>query len=92
MLELIERIAENLNAGLSRSHLSVLFKNVTGVSPYEYLLLQRIERAVRFLSDSDRTVIDIAQECGFRSLPNFNKAFKRVTGITPTDYRKSSRN
>ncbi len=77
------------SANLSRSHLSALFKNVTGVSPYEYLLLQRIERAVGMLITTNSSITDIAYECGFRSQANFNKKFKHITGTSPSAYRKS---
>ena len=78
-------------ANLSRSHFTALFRHMTGVTPYEYLLLQRIERAVTLLRESDVTIIGVAQECGFRNLANFNKAFKKVTGMTPSDYRNLKR-
>ena len=81
----LDNIARQAN--LSRSHLSLLFNQATGVSPYEYLILQRIEKAVEMLGSSEVTIISIAQECGFRSLANFNKTFKKVTGMTPSDYR-----
>ena len=83
----LDNIARRAN--LSRSHLSVLFRQATGVTPYEYLILQRIEKSVELLSSSELTIIGIAQECGFRNLANFNKTFKKVTGMTPSDYRTS---
>ncbi len=78
-------------ANLSRSHLSAMFRQTTGVSPYEYLLLQRVERSVELLRESKKTILETAQECGFRNLPNFNKTFKKVTGMTPSDYRNLKR-
>ncbi len=83
----LESIARAAN--LSRSHLSAMFKQVTGITPYEYLLLQRIDRAVGMLRGTDRTVSTVAEECGFGSLANFNRAFRKVTGMTPRDYRSS---
>ena len=79
------------SAGLSRSHLSVIFRTITGISPYEYLLLQRIERSVALLRSGDKTILEVAQSCGFRNLANFNKSFKKVTGMTPSAYRASKR-
>ena len=83
----LDQIARQAN--LSRSHLSTLFRQATGVTPYEYLILQRIEKSVELLRDSKLTILGIAQECGFRNLANFNKTFKKVTGMTPSDYRTS---
>lgn len=79
------------SAGLSRSHISTLFKSLTGISPYEYLLLQRIERSIELLRNTDTTVVEIAYSCGFRNLANFNKSFKKITSMTPSEYRESKR-
>lgn len=79
------------SAGMSRSHFSTIFRGLTGISPYEYLLLQRVERAVVTLRNSDLTILEVAQSCGFRNLANFNKAFRKVTNMTPSDYRASKR-
>lgn len=86
----LDEIAKNAN--LSRSHLSSLFKGITGVSPYEYLLLQRVERAVSMINNTDSKITDIAYEFGFFSQANFNKSFRRITGMSPSTYRKSRQN
>jgi len=74
-------------SGLSKSHLSSLFKVVTGITPYEYLLLKRIEKSVALLRETDESILAVSQECGFQNLANFNKSFKKITGMTPSDYR-----
>ncbi len=74
-------------ANMSRSYLSAHFKLITGIAPYEYLLIQRIERAVTLLHKTSKTNMTIAEECGFGNLANFNKIFKRITGITPRECR-----
>lgn len=84
---MLEDIAKH--AGMSSSHLSSVFKRYTGVTPYEYLLLQRIDRAASMLRRTDISVLNLAEECGFGSLANFNKIFKKVTGMTPSGYRSS---
>ena len=94
----IEYIKENYNkditlldiaksAAMSRSYFSAAFKTVTGISPYNFLLTTRIEKAVWLLKNSDNSVMEIAGLCGFYSLTSFNKAFKALTGVTPTYYR-----
>lgn len=87
---MLEDIAKH--AGMSSSHLSSVFKRYTGVTPYEYLLLQRIDRAASMLRRTDISVLNLAEECGFGSLANFNKIFKKVTGMTPSGYRSSKQN
>ena len=85
----LEEIAKS--AGMSRSHFSTTFRDATGIPPYEYLLLQRIERAVGMLRNEDMTIIEVAQSCGFRNLANFNKAFRKITNMSPSGYRASKR-
>ena len=75
------------SAAMSRSYFSASFKTVTGISPYNFLLITRIEKAQELLKNTDKTVMEIAGLCGFTSLTSFNKAFKTLTGITPTDYK-----
>jgi len=78
-------------ANMSRSTLSGQFKLVMGIPPYEYLLIARVEHAVTLLRESELSVVEAAQESGFENLANFNKAFKRITGMTPRDCRKAGR-
>ncbi len=73
---------------LSRSYLTDRFRNITGVTPYEYLILRRIERAVTILRETNTPVLEVAYECGFRSQTNFNKTFKKKIGMSPRDYRE----
>ncbi len=74
---------------MSKSHLNEWFRTVTGMTPYEYLLVSRVERAVELLRGTDMTVLAVSESCGFSNLANFNKAFKKRTGLTPQTYRKS---
>ena len=46
---------------------------------------------VGMLRDEGMTIIEVAQSCGFRNLANFNKAFRKITNMTPSDYRASKR-
>ncbi len=77
------------SAAMSHSYLSNTFKAATGMSPYSYLMTTRIEKAIEMLAQTDKTILNIALECGFSSLTAFNKAFKQFTGLTPTDLRRS---
>ncbi len=74
-------------ASMSRSYVSSYFKLVTGVSPYEYLLTARVEKAIKLLKKTELSVTEIAQKCGFGSLSSFNKTFRRNLGVTPREYR-----
>lgn len=75
-------------AGYSPNHFARLFKRVFGVSPHQYLLERRIERAKAILRDPRRSLAQVALECGFGSQAHFNTAFKAKAGVTPGVYRK----
>ena len=74
---------------ISQFHFSRLFKQSLGVSPYQYLLQQRVERAKQLLKSTDRLITDIALACGFNSHSHLSKQFKQLTGTTPKAYRYS---
>ena len=75
-------------AFLSSNHFCKLFKETTGMTVVEYAQKIRIEEAIRLLQQSDRKVIDIAAEVGYRDVKFFNQVFKRLTGESPSSYRK----
>ena len=60
-----------------------------GISPYQYAIRQRVERAKRLLKSKDLAIADIALECGFANQDHLTKMFRRLTGITPKAYRDS---
>ena len=72
----------------SKTHLERLFRKEMGVSAAAYLSRLRIARAAALLSDSDLSLSDIAEECGFFDASHFCKGFKRATGFSPGRYRK----
>lgn len=72
---------------MSPSHLSFLFKRVTGVSPYEYIITERIDKAVDLIINSDKTILQISIECGFNNLATFNKSFKKRMNVPPSSLR-----
>ncbi|WNR42733.1 AraC family transcriptional regulator [Paenibacillus roseipurpureus] len=76
-------------ARLSPSRFSALFKNKFGVSPHQYFLHLRIQHAQELLKQGDYTMEDITQFCGFTDVPHFANAFKRITGLTPGNFRSS---
>ncbi|NJM66930.1 MAG: helix-turn-helix transcriptional regulator [Acaryochloris sp. RU_4_1] len=73
--------------GMSQFHFIRLFKQTIGMTPYQYLLQQRIERAKQLLQHSDRGIIDIAFLCGFNSHSHLSQQFRQLTGMTPKAYR-----
>lgn len=76
------------SCGLSAKYLCRLFSSVIGSSPIEYINGYRIECACALLVHTERTMLDIASNCGFNDQSYFIKLFKRYKGITPSEYRK----
>ena len=69
-------------------HLLPIFKQATGLSPHQYILHRRIERAKELLSDHRRNLAGIALESGFGSQSHFGTIFRRLTGCTPKKFRQ----
>lgn len=76
--------------GLSTSHYSKLFKEKIGYSPKDYLIRLRINRAKQFLEFSDSQLKDVAQKVGYPDEFYFSRIFKRVVGISPSQFAKQS--
>ena len=75
--------------GYSYHRFRHLFKDNFGISPYSYLISQRVEYAKRLIKDSKISFTDIAYCCGFNSSAQFSNIFKKHTGKTPSEYRKN---
>lgn len=76
-------------AGISKFHFSRRFRQATGITPYQYVLETRIERAKRLLHGSESPISEVADEVGFNSQSQFNRAFKKMVGMTPGDFRRN---
>jgi AraC family transcriptional regulator len=74
-------------AGMSKYHFLRVFRRLTGVTPHRYLISARLRRAALALASSRRPVIAVALDSGFGDLSTFNKTFRAVFGLTPTQYR-----
>ncbi len=75
-------------ACLSPGAFSRVFRLRTGKTLPEYVNELRVGRACRLLADERSKVIDIALECGFSNLANFNRRFRQITRASPRDYRR----
>lgn len=75
--------------GFSESHFMKLFREFSGMSFNAYLVHYRLELAAKQLSETDLKVIEIAENCGFRSQSYFTRAFRKKYGKTPLAYRKA---
>lgn len=75
----------------SKYHFSRIFASITGLTPFAYIAKQRLARAAALLGETDKSVLEISLLCGFDSASNFNAAFKKCYGITPTEMREQAR-
>ena len=75
--------------GYSAGYFSRLFRRSTGFSPYQFILNSRIDHSRRLLATTALPVQEIADRSGFAGLANFSCAFRRATGVSPSDFRKN---
>lgn len=96
---IIEYIQDNLTRNLTyadickelnyhKNSINKYIKQATGMSFAEYYISLRINKACQLLSMSEKTIGEIAEECGYSSVHFFSRQFKQKTGITPSDYRR----
>ena len=83
----VEELAEV--SGMSRAHFSRVFAASEGMPPAEFVLQKRLLRAVKLLAKNTVPVKEISVLCGFPDPNYFAKAFRRVYGASPTEYRTS---
>jgi AraC family transcriptional regulator len=79
------------DAGLSRFHFCRAFKESTGLSPHAWLRQRRLEQAMNMLRDIDASIVSVAAELGYASQTAFAAAFRKLTGETPSDWRRRNR-
>ncbi|MEM1222460.1 MAG: helix-turn-helix domain-containing protein [Verrucomicrobiota bacterium] len=82
----LDEAAQAVNA--STRHFCKVFKQATGITFTDYLARVRVEKAKHLLQNPNLRVSEIAFEVGFESISQFNRSFKRVVGMAPTQFRE----
>ncbi|MBQ5783182.1 MAG: helix-turn-helix transcriptional regulator [Oscillospiraceae bacterium] len=77
------------HCGYSAYYFSHFFKEATGQNFSDYLMLFRVERSLALIIGSDRSLTDIAFDCGFTNIRSFNRAFRSCLKTTPSQYRRT---
>lgn len=85
----MEELADKFH--FSSHYLRHLFKKQTGTTIREFKMTQRIKKAKLLLRSADHRIIDIAAACGFENASYFTEAFVKATGISPTAFRKATK-
>lgn len=75
-------------ACMNQNYFSTFFKDTMGISFVDYLSMIRINNAEILIKNTNLKLIDIALRCGFTSISNFNRSFKKLKGITPSEFRQ----
>lgn len=73
---------------MSPSHFTRAFTIRLGLSPYTFVMKQRIDHAQMLLLASDKSLAEIAFQCGLADQAHFSRLFRRFTGMTPTQWRR----
>ena len=82
----VKDISEYL--GLHRSYLYTVFKDNLNISPKEYIIKYRINKACELMKNTKLSIGDISRSVGYSDPMNFSKIFKQKKGISPSEYRK----
>ena len=77
-------------AGMGTTLFNEKVKNYTGFTPLNYLINIRISEAIKLLKKKDIAITDIALDTGFYSSQHFSTTFKKLTGYTPSEFRKNN--
>jgi AraC family transcriptional regulator len=77
-------------ANLSLYHFARAFRQSFGAPPHRYHMVRRMERASCLLQRPAPSVTEIGIQIGFRETSSFTRAFRKFTGLTPTEYRRHS--
>jgi AraC-like DNA-binding protein len=83
----LQDLADSIH--LSQSYLQVIFKEVTGNSPIEYLINIRMNKAKELMREAGPGIGEIAEQVGFSDPFYFSRCFKRLEGVSPNEYRKA---
>lgn len=75
--------------GYNEKYLSHMFSQITGETLKQFILKRKIDAANFLLTDTNKKIVDIAGELGYSDIHNFCKAYKRMTGLTPNEYRNA---
>jgi AraC family transcriptional regulator len=96
--KLVEYVAEHLTSDItlaelagvidvSPGHFARMFRRTFDTSPYRYIIEQRIADAQRIIAEGRMSILEIALTVGFSSQSHFTVAFRKVTGMTPSQFR-----
>ncbi|MBY0010901.1 AraC family transcriptional regulator [Paenibacillus typhae] len=75
--------------GYNEKYLSHLFSTISGIPLKQYILQQKMELAKFLLSDTNQNISEVSLQLGYKDCHNFMKSFKKIVGLTPTEFRNA---
>ena len=78
--------------GVSEGHLSHIFKKETGFTVIAYLTRFRMQTASKLLSTGNYKIYEVAEKVGYRDVAYFSSTFKKLTGVSPSEYQEQNHN
>ena len=75
-------------AGFSPNYFSRMFKETTGYNFVEYLMIERVRKAQRYLGDDSIPITEVAYLSGFKSISTFSRVFHQIKNCSPSQFRK----
>ena len=87
-IESMDQVCDELN--ISKYYLAQVFRQYMGTPPMHYVTQKRIAHAKKLLQETNLTATAIGEECGYKDHVLFFKAFKKIEGVTPLEYRKQT--
>jgi len=82
----LSSIAEQCH--VNKYYLSKLFKEIMGINLNSYINIIRVHEATRILTETDLSILEVSQACGYNSLKHFCEVFKKIMGVSARDFRK----
>jgi len=76
-------------AHMTATYFSTFFKKYYGISPVDYIIRRRISRSMDYLLATDKNILEISGLCGFNNSTNYNKMFKKISAMTPSEFRRA---
>ncbi len=87
-IETLDQVCDELH--VSKYYISHVFKKYIGKPPMQYVTSKKIDYAKKLLQETDLYATEIGEKCGYDDHAMFFKAFKRITGMTPVEFRKET--
>lgn len=83
-LEELSRVAH-----MGKNYFYRQFRRLNGISPWEYITIKRIERAITYLETTNPAWLEIAAKCGYNNAANLYYSFMKISEKTPSDYKNN---